>query len=338
MLLSDIIIKCAESLKKWVQVPVELELLAKGGTDSILKIGRLSEFVVEARREVHKANLPSLREQLSYDSGKGVVLMATSISKPAREVLRKENISYLDIAGNCLIQDDKGIYIQIEGLKSDYGGGKNKHTTFSKNGIKLIYAFFLDKELINQSYDTMAKVAKISKGTIGSILRDLKERQFLFQVTPKTRTLNNKQALFERWTQAYNEKLRPSLFRGRFNWLPKRQLEWKAIAVDKAVYWGGEPAAELITNYLMPAQWTIYTTKSRMDLIKEMHLVPAPNSGNVYIYDIFWDTNTADEYKMKLGVVHPMIAYSDLINTMNDRNFEAAKKLYEQELSTYFVG
>ena len=196
----------------------------------------------------------------------------------------------------------------------------------------------LDEDLVNQTYDVMAKAANISKSTIGNILKDLKERHFLIQLNQKTRKLNNKQDLLEKWLQAYNEKLKPSLLRGKFRFLPNRLSAWKKMDLGEDTFWGGEPAADILTDYLSPGEWTLYSKKSKNDLIKNLYLVPDPKEGNVSVYNIFWNVEGGEFDNDTLQIVNPLLVYADLISTKDSRNFETARKIYERELSTHYTG
>lgn len=337
MLENDILYNAVENLRKWVQLPVDIRESNDVTVDAMFRIGNTREYQVEVKRDVHRSNLPNILAQFSRQILELPILIAKSISKSAKEILKKENISYIDMAGNCFIRNDEGLYIQIEGKKLEVNEGKKKHAAFNKNGIKLTYAFLLDEKLVNQTYDVMAKTANISKSTIGDILNDLKERQFIIQINHKEKRLNNKRELLERWLQSYNEKLKPSLLRGRFRLLPSRVSEWKSMKLGIDTFWGGEPAADILTDYLSPGEWTIYSKRSKNDLIKKLHLVPDPERGNVSVYNIFWNVEK-DHFDNDIRqIVDPLLVYADLLGTNDNRNFETARKIYERELSTHFT-
>ena len=337
MLDNDILYNAVENLRKWVSLPIDIRESNDKKIDVVLRIGSTREYYVEVKRDVHRSNLPKILEQLSRLIPKFPILIAKSISKAVKENLKKENINYIDMAGNCFIKNDEGLYIQIEGKKLEGIEEKKKYVAFSKNGIKLIHAFLLNEDLVNQTYDVMAKASNISKSTIGNILKDLKERQFLIQVNRDVKKLNNKQGLLERWIQAYNEKLKPSLLRGKFKFLPDRLSEWKNKDLGIDTFWGGEPAADILTDYLFPSEWTIYSNRSKNDLIKNLQLVPDPKGGNVSVYSIFWNVEEDCFDNDTLQIVSPLLVYADLIGTNNNRNFETAIKIYEEELSTHFT-
>jgi hypothetical protein len=75
---------------------------------------------------------------------------------------------------------------------------------------------------------------------------------------------------------------------------------------------------------------TIYTTETRGDLMKNYHLVP-DNNGNVKVFKKFWEME-----EMESNIVHPLLAYADLINEGDRRCTETAQKIYDEYLQDKF--
>jgi len=104
------------------------------------------------------------------------------------------------------------------------------------------------------------------------------------------------------------------------------------------IFWGGEPAADILTNYLSPGEWTIYSNVDKKLLLKKGGLVPDPKDGNVIVYSIFWNPINNFSFNIEDSkIVNPLLVYADLLATNDSRNFETAKKIYEQYLSTHFI-
>ena len=113
---------------------------------------------------------------------------------------------------------------------------------------------------------------------------------------------------------------------------PEQYREWDRLPMqdaDAVVLWGGEPAASLLTNYLSPEQFTLYTNDSWQGLIQDLKLVP-DESGNIEVLKMFWNEN--DIYREKY-IVPPLLIYADLIGSHIGRNIETAKMILENELS-----
>ncbi len=132
---------------------------------------------------------------------------------------------------------------------------------------------------------------------------------------------------------AYEEKLKPHLYVDTFRFLKEEDfLNWKQLQLKNGeTYWGGEPAGDLLTNYLRPAMFTLYTNETRADLMKNYKLVP-DKAGNIKVYKKFWELKEID----KANHVPPLLVYADLINTGDPRNIETAQKIYERFLQNKY--
>jgi len=93
--------------------------------------------------------------------------------------------------------------------------------------------------------------------------------------------------------------------------------------------WGGEPAASLLTNYLTPEKFIIYTNGSWQELVRALKVVPDDN-GDIEVLEMFWNEN--DKYREK-NIVPPLLIYADLMGSRIGRNVETAKLILENELS-----
>ncbi len=106
-------------------------------------------------------------------------------------------------------------------------------------------------------------------------------------------------------------------------------------------YWGGEIAAQRLTNYLKPATCTLYIEPKQDDPqpAKALTRFVATNrlradaQGDVEILDAFWNLPANTNYP---DVVPPILAYTDLIATLDPRNIEVAKLIREKYVDDAF--
>ncbi len=288
------------------------------------------DFLTEVKASILPASLAQLADKLKAEKG---LLVARYISGPAKALLESQGINYLDIAGNCFIRNDRGIFWLIRGQSPPEEAKAIKHEAFNKNGIKLLYTLLLREDWVNESYRFMAEKAGIAASTVGDILNDLKTAKFLVQVNERKLALANKPELLSQWVAAFNKKLKPKLGSGRFRFAKNTAWQdWKHADLGNKAYWGGEPAADLLTNYLQPGTWTIYTHLDRRALVKDLQLIPDPRQGNVEVFSPFWNETEEAFINPTMKTVSPLLVYADLIGSGNDRNFETATKIYEQYL------
>lgn len=284
------------------------------------------KFKVEVKREIRSNQLSTILDKAKEN--KNLLLIAETIYPNIKEELRKQGIGYLDIAGNIYLQTDKH-NLWIEGLKRVKLKIEKPNRAFKSAGIKLIFHILTCKDILNQPQRTISENTGVSLGNISYILNELEELNFLIKKNKNAVHLNNKKELLQKWMTGFDEILKPSLHIGNFRFIKKdEEQNWKKLNLRKnQTYWSGEPAGELITNYLHPEIFTIYTDESSSSIIKNYRFVP-DQMGNIKIFKKFWKGSA--EYDQT--VVHAILAYSDLLNSGNSRCIETANKIYEEHI------
>lgn len=295
-----------------------------GEIDMVFQSGNES-FLVDVKKEIRNHQLQRIID--IAQNTKNFLLIAETIFPKIKEELRKHKIGYLDIAGNIFLQTAKH-HLWIEGNKKQKTTNDKVNRAFTSTGLKVVYLFLIDKNLINQPQRMIAKQASVALGNINYILNGLKEYKFIIEKNRKELELINKNELLQKWVNGFEEKLKPTLFIGNFRFVNKDdERNWKQIHLNPHTLWGAEPAGGIITNYLMPEIFTLYTDETRNNLIKNYRLVPEQN-GNIKVYKKFWN----DQVGFNESVVHPILAYTDLLNSASSRCIETAKMIYDKHI------
>jgi hypothetical protein len=107
--------------------------------------------------------------------------------------------------------------------------------------------------------------------------------------------------------------------------------QWKTFKTE-SIYWGGEPAADLLTNFLQPEFFTIYTNTSQTKLMKELQLINDA-AGNFEVVEKFWNYIAAEEEAISTGIVPPLLVYADLMASNDSRNWEVAARIKSKFLN-----
>lgn len=193
--------------------------------------------------------------------------------------------------------------------------------------MKVVFEFLRDEKWVNQTYQAIAEHTGTTAGNIHNIITGLQQEGFLLPVTKKEFKLNNKKDLLDKWVAAYDHRLKPALRVGTFRFLKEDDFtHWKKLGLRPGkTLWGGEPAGDLLTNYLLPEELTLYTNEARNELLKNYKLIPDEN-GPVKVYQKFW---RLDDNKR---TVPPLLVYADLINTNDRRCRDTAQKIYNEFL------
>jgi hypothetical protein len=136
--------------------------------------------------------------------------------------------------------------------------------------------------------------------------------------------------MIDEWTTLYPSLLRGSLELGRFR---TDMADWWQDVPDMRdrCWFGGEPAAAMLTGYLKPATFTLYCANEvPREWIAKARLRP-DRDGNIEFLKSPIRFTTAAGYPQ--NVVPPLLVYADLVASGDSRNLETARLLREQYLS-----
>lgn len=303
--------------------------------------GKKHRFVVEVKARVDRiAILGQIKAQLDQFDEPGLLFAPHITTKIAREC-RQLNIAFLDAAGNAYVQTPNlHIYItgeKPEGLQSATNEPRGAGTA---TALRVVFALLCRPDLLNAPYREIVETANVALGAIGWVFLDLEKRGFIAgKKTNQNRRFLESTRLFEEWVTNYPIKLRHKLNPRRFR---AENPEWwkNADLTGQETYWGGEVAGQRLTNYLKPATYTLYIKPrqnqdapnplAKLVIANRLHADP---KGNIEILDAFWkfppDENQTD-------VVPPILAYADLIATLDPRNHEVAKLIRDKYINDAF--
>lgn len=254
-----------------------------------------------------------------------ILIAANYITPVGKKLIRENGQNYVDRAGNIYFRLDP-IYIFIEGRPTPAPLYPRTHA-FSKTGVKVIFNLLHDPDSVNAPLRQLAKISGVSLGTVHHVINGLKESGLLIEKRKKIWIISDYQALLDRWQIAYNERLKPSLILNTFRSVDKHfSSNWPSLSLSESSKWGGEPAGDLLTGYLQPEVFTLYTHLTQREIIAHLRWIPDPN-GDIHVFHLFWDIH--------LKTSHPTCApapiiYADLTGTGDSRCIETAHILYER--------
>jgi hypothetical protein len=316
--------------------------------DAIIKMPQHGvELAVEVKRWAQQANLGALAAQIKRLPMEGL-LVADYINPNMAQRLKTMGVQFIDAAGNAYLNQPP-VYVHVTGNKKPdtqvaFKEGVNR--AFDATGLKVVYGFLCDPELVDATYRVIAERTGVALGTIGRVLNGLTEAGFIVgRGRGKGRRLVKKRRLFDRWVEAYPEKLKPKQRVGDF--VADDPYWWEKVnAEEYGAYWGGEIAAEKYTKYLKPQTATLYLpeytgkkllARARLRKLREGEV---GGQGVVKIYRPFWPVeDEGRHYNNKMaeipGVVNPILVYADLIATGDSRNLETARMIYERYIAEH---
>ncbi|MEW6144582.1 MAG: type IV toxin-antitoxin system AbiEi family antitoxin [Thermodesulfobacteriota bacterium] len=340
------------------QVPDALVRLKKDGVEYL--------YAVEVKARLTKPILGTVIDRIRRFTRKGLII-TDYVNPNIADKLKELDIAYIDAVGNAYLKEP-GLHIFIKGNKPGEHTrtyefeNENKTQTigapllqltpeffppalfmreprnqaFQPAGLKVVFALLCDRDLVNAPYRKIAKTADVALGTVGWVIRHLKEQGFLVEIKKeqrrKHRRLVDRKKLLDKWVEEYNEKLRPALTLGRYTAM--QDYWWQNTDIrNYGALWGGEVAAAKLTGHLKPGAATIYAKQMPVQLLRDLQMRHDPKV-NVEILRQFWDDRfNPDNQNEHLGIAPLIIVYADLLATGDARNIETAGILYDREIA-----
>lgn len=314
----DLLTNAIDNLPKELQARLTASHTSQESGDAKLEFtfnDQAYAFHVECKL-IHRKE--SLQHFLSQHSGITPLLVCNPLSDFLRDYCHKQNINYIDEAGNARIVDS-GLYILLQGNKP---APRQTHAPKMSIGImKCLFALLAESDLLTRPYSEIAQKADISLGMVSKAISYLIENKHI-PAKKSNRRLLDKQALIYQWLASYNTTLRPKLKMMRLN----TPHHWEALELQNGDIWGGEVAASTLTDYLTPEHWLLFTRSPLQQKIREYRARPAPD-GNLTVANPFWGES------LKINqFATALLSTAELLASQDSRNREVAEIINDRYL------
>ena len=275
----------------------------------------------EIKKEIRKHHIPQLKEL--QDKVGPLMLVAERLYPNIKKLLNEAGIDWIDVAGNIHLKEGETLIWIDRHTTTPIQQKKNR--AFTKTGLKVVFLFLHDETWLNKTYREIAEAADVALGNIKHVLDGLKEHEFIYPKNKNLLKLKNRNRLLDKWITAFTDELKPRIQKGRYNFINKEaEQNWKNLPLGEKDQWGGEPAADLLTNDLKPVEYILYTKKNRAELMKEFKLIPDEN-GKVEIREPYW--TVVDDLP---NIAPRLVVYTDLMITGDPRNIKIAEEIYAE--------
>jgi len=300
-------------------------------TDAVVEVKtdrRTYRFAAEIKT-VDRFETPALIKAQGKVLSDPPMLVAPYVTREIAERCRQLHLAFIDTAGNAYLERP-GLLVYVVGQARPMELRHDRFRALNPAGLQVAFALLCRPDLIRSTYREIATRAAVALGTVGPVIKDLEARGLLRLPTKTERKLANQEKMIEEWVTHYPVTLRPKLNPRRFHAAPER-LQQADLAAQHG-FWGGEPAAEKLTQYLKPAHFTIYAREPIAKIVAASRM-RADENGNVEILEPFWNLPPERDFP---DVVPPVLVYADLLATHDGRNAEAARMIYEQRIAPTF--
>jgi hypothetical protein len=295
------------------------------------------DYVVEAKARLTPASLGAAMMQLQHAAtaaGHPALLVTEHITPPMAETLRGQKQQFADAAGNAYLEAP-GLRVMVIGRKPP-AAHANTNTSAGKayttSGLKVMFALLCDPALANATQRAIAAGAGVALGSIPAVLADLQQAGHMAELKQGRRLAANKRLLDE-WSLTYARRLRAKTLRMTYE--VKDFDTWQQWTIEApAALWGGEPAAQLLVQYLRPGVLTLYAEKIPPRLLVAQRMIKVSQSVEgprvLEWRKPFWGQLPAAP---RPDTVHPVLVYADLLATGDARCIETARIVYDTHLA-----
>jgi len=280
-------------------------------------------FKAEVKYEIRESILRKIK--LLAEENPNFLLIAYRLYPKYKRLLQEMGINYLEANGNVFIKMP-GTFILINQYTLLKEPEKEANRALSKTGLRVFFQLLVDNNNLFKTQRELAEQAGVALGNIPLVLKGLKTLGLLLKKNDLGYQWANKNDAVDRWITGYRDTLKPALYQGRYR-LPKDKPWTQIYLPTPKTCWGGEPGGDLLTNYLRPEKFTLFTDLKKTEIIKATRLMPDP-MGEIVVYETFWEKANEKE-----NCAPPLLVYADLIINGDKRSLETAKLINERYLT-----
>jgi hypothetical protein len=269
---------------------------------------------------------------LAQKSHPSLLLLAPAVGKDLGHELAAAGVNYVDLAGNCDVRLGEKYIAHVEGRRIEVPAASK---ALRAPAYRVLLALLIDPELVGATSRALAEAAG---GVSAQTALDLRERLFergIFVRKGKGlawRPRARREAL-DILVSGFAATLQPSLALSRFRPMDRdvAQLETNLRrALGHSEWrWGGGAACQELTGHFRGERTHVYLAAAvPPELPAKLRLLPDPNGALSFAHSpgpLAFDGP-------RRGVVHPLLAYLDLLSESDRRAREGAQAIYERFL------
>lgn len=305
------------------------------GTDTVLSLclnGKQHRYLADIKKVDRIAVINQVKQQFA-EAALPSILVAPRISAELADYCREVGVQFIDASGNAYLQTPEVlVFVTGQRLANNIALQQvieEKNVATKASAARLTFVFLCQPELLNASYRVLSHLAGIALGTIGPCFSELARRQFITN-TKGSRRFLDRDRLMNEWATSYATNLRQRLAPRRFRAADRDW--WKQVDITRFdAVWGGEVAADKLTNYLKPEKITVYmnpaTMRQRLSAMVVENKLRADPQGDIEVLEKFWDFPSDQAQR---DIAPPLLAYADLIASGEPRNIDVALTIYRQ--------
>jgi hypothetical protein len=263
-----------------------------------------------------------------------VLVLAPYVGRSMGQRLAAAGVSYLDRQGNCHLAIGRKLLFHVEGRTAP----REQHEArgIRAPGYQVLFALLAEPSLLRATVRDLAAASGSSRTAVSQIRRRLLAERYLLETRSGLQWApRRREDALSRWIEGYRSAVRPRLLVGTYR-TPDRtpaDLEERLTPVldDEFAGWrfGGSAAGHRLTGYYRSEQTAIHLRTRPARLPAAMRGLPDRNGNLVVLLGIGTVAWPEDR-----DIVHPLLVYSEMLATGDERAREAADEIYEKHIVT----
>ena len=245
-------------------------------------------FCVEVNSNGEKRFVNTFKMMVSqYNDDSCYVFMAPYISEASAESIIGNNLSYIDLSGNCYILS-KRVIIHFQGKENKYVKKREKKNYFSKSSAaaSVIMRTVLDKPCANWQVKLLAEKTGKSIGMVSNVKSFLKDRAWLEETLDGEFKLTNVKEMLYAWAKDYHKKDNRTFEYYSLDSIAELEQKISAWSFmhDNSALLGGFSAAARYAPTVRYTKIEVYVEQQAFhEFVLDMDLSPVNTGGNVVI-------------------------------------------------------
>jgi hypothetical protein len=310
----------------------------RGESDLVVKLETPAgpvRYIVEVKAgPLTRAVVADLLSRLGQRSTNNFLVLSAYVPPALAEELADHGVQFLDAVGNQHVSIGDQYFVRTSG-KRPLRAASPEHKSTQPTGYLVYFALLADPKLRSAPVRTVAAAAGVSKSAVSNAIARLEAQKLLVRRRAKANWVDTR-ALLERWLVGYSEVVRPRFLIGAYRAQESDPLALEKrieaeMPVDTAWTFGGAAAAYRLTGHYRGDSTVVHVADPQADLPRRLRLVRVDDQPRPNLILL-----RAPAPLLLQGVTahtaHPLLVYTELLYTGDERAREAAAEVRETQL------
>lgn len=291
-------------------------------------------YIVELKGSLSRAVAADLLSRFDQRPADNILVLSQYVPPAIAEELAQRGIQFIDAVGNQHVSIGDQYFVRSSGKRPERTISA-EHKSTQPTGYLVYFALLADPRLRSAPVRTVAAAAGVSKSAVSNAIARL-EAQKLF--VRRRRNLNwvDTRALLERWLVGYAEVVRPRFLVGRYRAQDSDPIELEKrletqMPPDIAWAFGGGAAAYRLTGYYRGESTLVHVGDPPADLARRLRVVRVDPNHKPNL-ELLRAPGALLLQGVALRTAHPLLVYTELLCTGDERAREAAAEIRETRL------